>query len=89
MTEMPIRARRRLEDVAVNWQEMRTRSDEVRQQQNDIRRRRMTCSDRLPSFHQTQDWTGSMGVSPSGRFRIVEEPTKKQRLLVNQFITLP
>jgi hypothetical protein len=86
MTEMPIRARRRLEDVAVNWQERRTRSEDMRQQQADIRRRRMTVSDRIPSVHQNQDWTGSMEMSPSGRFRVIEEPTQKQRLFVKDGI---
>lgn len=86
MMEMPIRARRRLEDVAVTWQERRTRSEDMRQQQADIRRRRMTVSDRIPSIHQTQDWTGSMEMSPSGRFQVIEEPTQRQRLFVKDGI---
>ena len=86
MMEMPIRARRRLEDVAVTWQERRTRSEDMRQQQADIRRQRMTVSDRIPSIHQTQDWTGSMEMSPSGRFQVIEEPTQRQRLFVKDGI---
>ena len=86
MTEMPIRARRRLEDVAVNWQERRARSEDMREQQADLRRRRITVSDRIPFFHQTQDWTGSMGVSPSGRFRVIEEPTQRQRVFSKEGI---
>ena len=35
----------------------------------------MTVSDHVENFpfRNTQDWTGGMGISPSGRFRVVEE----------------
>ena len=47
-----------------------------------LRRQRMTESARLsaPSFQNTQDWTGGMGISPSGRFQVIEEPLRKQPL---------
>ena len=45
-----------------------------------VRRERMTVGPRLemPSFQNTQDWAGGMGVSPSGRFRVVEEPRRRR-----------
>ena len=86
MMEMPIRARRRIEDVAVNWQERRTRAEDLREQHADLRRQRMTVSDRVPSIHQTQDWTGNIGLSPSGRFQVIEEPTQRQRLFAKDGI---
>ncbi len=48
-----------------------------------LRRERMTESERLamPSFQNTQDWTGGMGISPSGRFQVIEDPGKKQPLI--------
>ncbi len=46
-------------------------------------RKRMTVSGRAGemSFRNTQDWTGGMGVSPSERFRVIEEPTGPQPLI--------
>ena len=46
------------------------------------RRERMTVGPRLemPSFQNTQDWTGGMGVSPSGRFRVAEEPGRRRKM---------
>ena len=45
------------------------------------RRERMSVSGRLEmsSFPLSQDWTGGMGTSPSGRFQVVEhtQPGKK------------
>ena len=41
----------------------------------------MTCAASLPSFRQTQDWTGGMGISPSGRFQVIEESKPKLRIL--------
>ena len=45
------------------------------------RRERITVTDRLemPSFQNTQDWTGGMGISPSGRFQVAEGHGRKQR----------
>ena len=80
MTDMA-RMRNRLQDRWINWQEERERNDERRQQQTDIRRSRMTCSARLPSYTQAQDWTGSAGVSPSGRFQVIEERRPKVPLI--------
>ncbi len=46
------------------------------------RRARMS-EERLSSarFPNTQDWAGGVGVSPSGRFRVVEEPRKRTPLI--------
>lgn len=52
-----------------------------RVQQADIRRSRMTCAASLPSFRQNQDWTGGMGISPSGRFQVIEERKPRLRIL--------
>ncbi len=44
------------------------------------RRERMRVTERLemPSYQNTQDWTNGLGVSPSGRFQVIEEPRKRQ-----------
>ena len=77
MTDMSRRVRGRLQDGVINWQETRYRKSEERQQHADIRRSRMTCSADLPVIRQTQDWTGGMAMSPSGRFRVIEERRPK------------
>ena len=81
MTDMSLRVRGRLQDGMINWQETRYRKSEERQQHADIRRSRMTCSADLPRIRQAQDWTGGMAVSPSGRFRVIEERQQKVRLI--------
>lgn len=79
MTEMTARVRNRLQDGVINWQEKRFQKSDFRQQQADIHRSRMTCSASLPSFHQTQDWTG--GMSPSNRIPVIEAAKPKRRLV--------
>ena len=80
MTDVSVRVRNRLQDGLINWQEKRFHKDDFRQQQADIHRSRMTCSASLPAFHQTQDWTGRMGMSPSGQFRVIEETKPKRKI---------
>lgn len=75
---MQIRARRRMEDLAINLQEGIAARRESRQQHERIYRHRMT--DSLKQVPQVQDWTGSMGMSPSGRFQIVEDGKAKRKL---------
>ena len=84
MTEMTARVRNRLQDGMINWQEKRFQRSDFRQQQADIHRSRMTCSASLPSFHQTQDWTG--GMSPSNRIPVIEETRPKRRLVSSEGI---
>ena len=79
MSEMTARVRNRLQDGMISWQERRYQKEDFRQQQADIHRSRMTCSASLPSFHQTQDWTG--GLSASNRIPVIEETKPKQRLI--------
>ena len=86
MMEMSFRVRNRLQDGLVNWQENRYQKSELRQQHADIHRARMTCSASLPTFQQTQDWTGGMAVSSSGRFRVVEDKKRKQPLISSEGI---
>lgn len=86
MTQISVRVRNRLQDGLIDWQEKRYRKTDFRQQQADIHRSRMTCSASLPSFHQTQDWTGRMGVSPSGQFRVIEETKPKRRAVSGEGI---
>jgi hypothetical protein len=81
MTDMSLGVRSRLQDGVINWQETRYRKNEERQQHADIRRSRMTCSADLPEIRQTQDWTGSMAMSPSGRFQVIEERKPKVRII--------
>ena len=51
-------------------------------------RKRMTVSDRVEerSFRNTQDWTSGMGISPSGRFQVIEEMRPKVSLISRQGI---
>ena len=84
MTEMTARVRNRLQDGLINWQERRFQKTDFRQQQADIHRSRMTCSASLPSFHQTQDWTG--GMTPSTRIPVIEEARPRQRLISSEGI---
>lgn len=79
MTEITARVRNRLQDGVINWQEKRFQKENCRQQQADIHRARMTCSASLPSFHQTQDWTG--GLTDSGRHPVIEEAKPRKRLI--------
>ena len=79
MLEMPIRTGRRLQDAARQLREGVARRTGERQQVNSLHRQRMTCSDSLQSFTNTQDWTNSMSMSPSGRFRVVESAQPKQK----------
>ena len=57
-------------------------------QVSSLRRERLTVSDRLemPSYQNTQDWTSGMGMSPSGRFQIVEGSGRRQRLVTREGI---
>ena len=84
MSEMTARVRSRLQDGVISWQEKRFQKEDFRQQQADIHRSRMTCSASLPSFHQTQDWTG--GLSASNRIPVIEETKPRQRLISSEGI---
>ena len=79
MLDMPIRAGRRLQDAAMQLREGITRRTNERQQVNSLHRQRMTCSGSVQAFTNTQDWTNSMGMSPSGQFRVVEEAKPRQK----------
>ena len=74
-------AERKVADVRQRW---RIRRDELdqRQQPNDMRRSRMSCADSLKEpYRKSQDWTGQMGMSPSGRFQVVEDSRKREPLM--------
>ena len=47
----------------------------LRVRESGMNRARMTCSDRLRQPNG-QDWSGSVGMSPSGRFQVVETPVR-------------
>ena len=79
MSEMTARIRDRVQDRVIDWQERRYQKEDFRQQHADIHRSRMTCSATLPSFHQTQDWTG--GMTASGRAPAIEETKPMQRIV--------
>lgn len=81
--EASVRAGRRLQDVSVRWQESRDRRDQ-RQQLANIRRKRMSCADSLQDFQKTQDWTGQMSMSPSGRFQVIEDSRKREPLVTRE-----
>ena len=84
MTEMTARIRNRFQDGMINWQERRFQKADFRQQQADIHRARMTCSASVPSFHQTQDWTG--GMTASTRIPVIEETQPRKRLISSEGI---
>ena len=84
MTEMTARVRNRLQDKVIDWQEKRYRKADFLQQQADIHRSRMTCSASLPSFYQTQDWTG--GMTASGRNPVIEESKPRKPLISTEGI---
>ena len=84
MSEMTARLRDRLQDRVIDWQERRYQKTDFRQQQADIHRSRMTCSDSLPSFHQTQDWTNSL--TASNRVPVIENVRPKQRIISSEGI---
>ena len=86
MLEMPIRTGRRLQDAARQLREGVARRTNERQQVNSLHRQRMTCSDSVHSFTHTQDWMSGMSMSPSGRFRVVEEAQPRKRLLSREGI---
>jgi len=80
MLGMPIRTSRRMQDAARQIREGIARHTRERQQVNSLHRQRMTCSDSMRSFTNTQDWMNGMSMSPSGRFRVVEEAQPKRKL---------
>ena len=86
MLDMPIRTGRRLQDASRKMREGISRRTGERQQVNSLHRQRMTCADSLQSFANTQDWTNSMGMSPSGRFRVVEDAKPRQRFISREGI---
>ena len=86
MLEMPIRTGRRVQDAARRLREGIDRRTDERQQVNSLHRQRMSCSDSLRTFSNTQDWTGSMGLSPSGRFRVVEGVKPRQKIFSREGI---
>ena len=47
----------------------------VRVRENGMNQARMTCSDRMKQPNG-QDWSGNVGMSPSGRFQVVETPVR-------------
>ena len=69
----------KLQTTTADWLENRRRKTELRVQDVDIYRQRMRCSDSVRFDTNTQDWTGGMGMSPSGRFQVVEQAQPKRR----------
>ena len=86
MLEMPIRTGRRLQDAARHVQENISRRTGERQQITSLHRQRMTCSGSVRSFANTQDWTNGMSMSPSGRFRVVEEAVPRRKFFSREGI---
>ena len=86
MLEMPIRTGRRMQDAARQIREGISRRTGERQQINSLHRQRMTCSDSMRSFTNTQDWVNGMSMSPSGRFQVVEEVKPKRKLFTREGI---
>ena len=86
MLEMPIRRTgRRLLDAAKQFRGNAWNADE-RMQVNSLHRQRMTCSDSMQTFTNTQDWTNGLGVSPSGRFHVIEEAKPRRKMFSREGI---
>ena len=86
MTQISAGAERRFHDAAAVWNESRDRRTGMRQQHADIRRERMSCSSSVRTFTQTQDWTRNMEMSPSGRFRVVEDSRERTPVVTRDTI---
>lgn len=54
-----------------------------RVQNGSLQRERMTCSGQLPQepFQNTQDWVSGVGISPSGRFQVIETAQPRKKLI--------
>jgi len=76
----------RIQDAFINWQEDRDRRNENRQQHASLHRERMTCADTVRFDTQSQDWTGGMGISPSGRFQVIESAKPKKSIFSGEGI---
>ncbi len=63
-------------------------ASENRVQKGSLNRERMSCSEQLRSgtYQNTQDWASGVGVSPSGRFKVIEEALPKKRLISSEGI---
>ena len=71
----------RIQDAVIDWQEARYRQSENRQQQASLHRERMTCADTVRFDTQSQDWISGMGISPSGRFQVIESAKPKKNIV--------
>ena len=76
----------KIQDAKINWQEARYRRNAERQQQASLHRERMTCADTVRFDTQSQDWTGGMGISPSGRFRVIETAKTRKNVFSGEGI---
>ena len=71
----------KLQTTAADWIENRRRKSEFRVQDVDIYRQRMRCADSVRFDTSPQIWTGSMQMSPSGRFQVIEEARPKRKIV--------
>ena len=78
MLDMPIRSKGKIQGAARQVREGISRRTGERQQVSSLHRQRMTCSGSVQPFANTQDWTGSMAMSPSGQFRVIEAKTRQK-----------
>ena len=86
MLDMPILARRKVQDAVRQMQEEFARHTGARQQVNSLHRQRMTCADSIQAYTNNQDWTNGMGISPSGRFRVIEEAKPRRKVFTKEGI---
>ena len=78
MLDMPIRNRGKIQNAVRETREGIHKRFGERQQVSSLHRQRMTCSGSVQPFTHTQDWTGSMGMSPSGKFQVVEAKARQK-----------
>ena len=80
MTVFPGRVSRRFQDVQADLRGI-LNPRTIRRQTEYRTRRPMTCADSVRTVQQTQDWTEGVGMSPSGRFQVIEEKQKRVPLV--------
>ncbi len=86
MFYMPSQTGNRMPDAMRSLREKISKRTGERQQVNSLHRQRMTCSASVSPFTNTQDWTNGMGMSPSGRFRIVTEAQPRRKVFSREGI---
>ena len=84
MTVFPGRVSRKFQNVQADLRGI-LNPRTIRRQTEYRTRRPMTCADSVRTVQQTQDWTEGVGMSPSGRFQVIEDG-RKPKLITREGI---